>query len=110
MSRFDDTTVLITGGARGMGKLVARRSIARRAARVILWDIDEPALAATAGELRDLGGLIDTAVVDLADVGRRITDHVESHLRSVHAECLFDNFTRIDRGAIDGASEQLVKT
>ena len=70
MSRFDEATVLITGGARGMGKLVARRAIERRAGRVILWDIDGPGLATTADELRDLGGSVDTDVVDLADAGQ----------------------------------------
>jgi len=81
MSRFDEATVLITGGARGMGKLVARRAIQRRAGRVILWDIDGPGLAATADELRDLGGTIDTAVVDLADV-----DQIQTAAAKVLAE------------------------
>lgn len=81
MSRFNDATVLVTGGAKGMGKLIARRSIERRAGRVILWDIDEPALAATAEELRELGGTVDTDTVDLSDVGR-----IESGARNVLAE------------------------
>ena len=59
MSRFNEATVLVTGGASGMGKLFARGSIARAARRVILWDVDEPELAATAAELRHAGGVVD---------------------------------------------------
>ena len=39
-------TVLVTGAARGMGRLFVERAIAERARRVILWDVDEAALAA----------------------------------------------------------------
>lgn len=44
-------TVLVTGAAMGMGRLFVERAIAERARRVILWDVDEAALAATVTEL-----------------------------------------------------------
>jgi short-subunit dehydrogenase len=44
-------TVLVTGAAMGMGRLFVERAIAERARRVILWDVDEAALAATVAEL-----------------------------------------------------------
>jgi len=81
MSRFKDAIVLVTGGARGMGKLFARRSIERGAGRVILWDVDEQALAATADELRRAGGSVDADTVDLTDVSQ-----IEASARRVLAE------------------------
>ena len=44
-------TVLVTGAAMGRGRLFVERAIAERARRVILWDVDEAALAATVAEL-----------------------------------------------------------
>ncbi|MGP6178473.1 SDR family NAD(P)-dependent oxidoreductase [Microbacterium sp. A196] len=50
-----DALVLITGGARGMGELYARRAVAARARAVALWDIDEDAVTAVATELSKSG-------------------------------------------------------
>ncbi len=48
-------TVLITGGCSGIGKIMARRCLEKNAARVIIWDINEAAIAATLQELSPLG-------------------------------------------------------
>ncbi|QYM75854.1 SDR family NAD(P)-dependent oxidoreductase [Leucobacter luti] len=45
-------TVLITGAARGMGELYARRAAKEGAAAIALWDIDEARAEALAAELR----------------------------------------------------------
>lgn len=50
-----DALVLITGGARGMGELYARRAVAARARAVALWDIDEDAVTALATDLSRSG-------------------------------------------------------
>ena len=68
MTRFNGNTVLITGGALGMGKRIAERCIDERAARIVLWDIDEHALNATADELRARGGNVETGVVDVSSI------------------------------------------
>lgn len=47
--------VLITGAARGMGELYARRAVAARAESVSLWDIDEDAVTALATDLSRSG-------------------------------------------------------
>ncbi|WP_067855008.1 SDR family NAD(P)-dependent oxidoreductase [Nocardia shimofusensis] len=60
-------TVLVTGAARGMGKLFAERAVLERAVAVVLWDIDEPTLKETADELSGRGVRIHTRVVDIAD-------------------------------------------
>ena len=33
-------TVLVTGGAMGLGKLFAERAVIEHAAAVVLWDVD----------------------------------------------------------------------
>ncbi|MCB1281000.1 MAG: SDR family NAD(P)-dependent oxidoreductase, partial [Salinibacterium sp.] len=58
--------VVITGGAMGMGKLYAQRAVAEGAAHVVLLDVNEDALAATAFELEAAGGTVASYVVDLA--------------------------------------------
>lgn len=50
-----DALVLITGGARGMGELYARRAVAAHARAVALWDIDEDAVTALAADLSRSG-------------------------------------------------------
>ncbi|WP_040168063.1 SDR family NAD(P)-dependent oxidoreductase [Microbacterium gorillae] len=49
------STVLITGAARGMGELYARRAVAAGAARIALWDVDEATATALAAELSRSG-------------------------------------------------------
>lgn len=60
-------TVLITGAARGMGELYARRAASEGAARIALWDLDEDRLARLADELRGPATEIRGYTVDLAD-------------------------------------------
>lgn len=68
MQSVENTIVLITGAAMGMGRLYAERAIAERAAAVVLWDINGKALEETRRELGALGGNIHAYVVDLASV------------------------------------------
>lgn len=67
MKTVQDTIVLVTGAAMGMGKMYAQRAVAENAAHVVLWDINEDALAATADELRAAGGTVTTYLVDVSD-------------------------------------------
>jgi all-trans-retinol dehydrogenase (NAD+) len=58
MTALNGSTVLITGAASGIGRLMAIEALAR-GARVIAWDRDADALSALEG--------MDTAVVDVTD-------------------------------------------
>lgn len=51
-SVISGATVLITGAARGMGELYARRAAREGAAAILLWDIDGERLEVLAAELR----------------------------------------------------------
>ncbi len=62
MSGFRGKTVLITGSASGIGKIVARLTLERGAERVVLWDIDGDALHQTTEELSALGTVLSDTV------------------------------------------------
>jgi len=91
MTRLADGTVLITGGARGLGLLIAERCIRKGARRVILWDIDRQALAASAAELRVGEATVETAVVDISDVDRIEAAAQELLAVSGSVDILFNN-------------------
>ncbi len=59
-------TVLITGGARGMGELFARRAIAGGARAIALWDVDEAAATALAADLGRSGVDVRAYRVDVS--------------------------------------------
>ncbi len=51
MTTIAGTTALITGGASGIGRLIAER-LARKGARVVIWDLDPERTEAAADDLR----------------------------------------------------------
>lgn len=66
MTDFKDRIVLITGAARGIGYHLAKE-FAGVGARLIITDIDEPALRATAKELEERGANVEARTVDVTD-------------------------------------------
>ncbi|MBK0422438.1 SDR family NAD(P)-dependent oxidoreductase [Leucobacter sp. CSA2] len=61
------SSVLITGGARGMGELYARRAVAAGASAIALWDVDGDRARALAAELDRPATAVRAYVVDLGD-------------------------------------------
>jgi all-trans-retinol dehydrogenase (NAD+) len=80
MTSFAGKTVLITGAASGIGRLMALGA-ARRGATLVLWDIDEQPLELVAKEIENEGG---TAYAYVCDVGDRVA--VEQVADEVHRE------------------------
>lgn len=86
MNSVSGRIVLITGAARGMGRLYAERAVVEGAASVILLDVDAAALEATAAELRGASATGSGAVVpfvvdlssreDIAAVAERVRTEV----------------------------------
>lgn len=67
--RFSEKTVLVTGGAKGIGLATARR-FAAEGAKVALVDIDGPGLTAAQAELKDLAGDVMTVTADAGEPGQ----------------------------------------
>ena len=68
MTQLKNKTILITGGASGIGKIMSRLSL-ERDANVIIWDINTQNIENTLKELSDLGN-ISTYVVDVSNLGQ----------------------------------------
>ena len=68
MTKIANRSVLITGGAAGIGKLIAGKCLKQGAYKVILWDINEANLLDTKAYFATNGYDVMTEVVDVADV------------------------------------------
>lgn len=86
MTAITNRSILITGGASGIGKLMAKRCLEERAYKVILWDINEENLEKTKEEFKSQGYDIATYVVDVGNV-----DDVNAA-----AERVFDEIGTVD--------------
>jgi all-trans-retinol dehydrogenase (NAD+) len=66
MSEIRGKSVLITGGAQGLGRRTAELLLAAGAGTVVLWDIQRERVEQTAAEMRKSGGEVRTDVVDVS--------------------------------------------
>lgn len=66
MGIFEGQRAVVTGAATGIGRAVAMQ-LAGEGAKVALWDVNGPALAKTAEEIRASGATVVTQVVDVSD-------------------------------------------
>lgn len=64
-SRFEGKVALVTGAASGMGRATAAR-LASEGARVFGLDVNAQGLAETEAQVKEAGGSIQTAVVDIS--------------------------------------------
>lgn len=71
--KFNGKNILITGGASGLGRLIAIKAIEKQASSVLLWDINKDNLDRVVNELMANPGNISTKVkgqiVDVSDNG-----------------------------------------
>ncbi|MDG6939145.1 MAG: SDR family oxidoreductase [Nitrososphaerota archaeon] len=74
--KFDGKTVIVTGGAKGIGRVYSA-AFAERGASVCVADIDEGALRQTSEEIGKLGGRCHCVRTDVSD-----PDSVEKMVRS----------------------------
>ena len=79
--KLQNTNILITGGASGIGKIMGRFALEKGAKSLIIWDINPEALAATKSEFATLG-TVHTYTVNIAD-----SDAVISTYQRVKEEC-----------------------
>ena len=82
--QWQGRSVLVTGAASGIGRELARE-LARRGARLVLWDLDAAGLAAVADELRD-----DADVAKVGEGEGEDGDGDEDRAASVVVTCTVD--------------------
>lgn len=82
--------ILITGAAKGMGRLYAIKAL-EEGACVVLWDIDELALKETTSELKSFGGILKSYVVDISSTTsiNQAAEKVKAEIGSI--DILFNN-------------------
>jgi NAD(P)-dependent dehydrogenase (short-subunit alcohol dehydrogenase family) len=88
MDEFRDRVAVVTGGASGIGAAMAR-AFAQRGARIALADVDEAALARTAGELEAAGAAVLAVPTDVTrrDSVERLAREVTARFGAVHLIC-----------------------
>ena len=68
MKQLKDKIVLVTGGASGIGKIMVRLLL-ERAAKVIIWDINELKIAETISEFSNKGTILGFTI-DVSNVNQ----------------------------------------
>lgn len=92
MTKISRKTILITGGAGGIGKLMASRFLAKKAAHVVLWDINEEALNKTVAEFkRDGYHQVSAYKVDVANTKEVEKTATETMLEHGAIDILINN-------------------
>ena len=91
MSEIVGSTALVTGGASGIGELTGRLLLGQGLGRLVVWDIQDDALARLVGELTAAGNRVDgfrVDITDLAEVRRALDDMRE---RGIQVDLLVNN-------------------
>ena len=86
MTSFKNKTVLVTGAASGIGYLLGKKSLLKEAKHLIMWDVNEDQLFASASKLSSKGFSVSTNKVDVSDA---------EQVQSVAKEILKD-FGKVD--------------
>jgi all-trans-retinol dehydrogenase (NAD+) len=68
MTKISGKTVLITGGAAGIGKLMGESCLLKGATKLIIWDINEDTLNETAKEFSERGFKVSPYKVDVSNL------------------------------------------
>ena len=64
--RLDSRVAVVTGGAQGIGRAIAKR-LAEAGATVVIGDIDDGAAETAAEAIRSAGGVVTTRHLDVSD-------------------------------------------
>ena len=84
-------TVLITGGASGIGALMGERFLRAGAARLLVWDIDSAALSRTIDRLRAQGHEAEGRPIDITDLLQLQSAIADLSARAIDIDILVNN-------------------
>lgn len=91
MATFSGKTVLITGGAGGIGFLMGRKALERGAKHLIIWDINQDHLSIASETLSKEGYSVSTNQVDISDSEQVIETAMAILSEHSHIDMLFNN-------------------
>lgn len=91
MSVLRGKNILITGGARGIGALMAHEFLGRGAEGVTLWDLDRQALDQVAEKLGHFGARVTTQVVDVTEIAQMKSALLDLAAAKVSVDILVNN-------------------
>ena len=92
MTNFRNKTVLITGGANGIGKLLGQKSLKEGADKLIIWDINRALLDKTLEDFKSKGYQnVYTYQVDVSDVKSIESAATNVLLEIGNVDILFNN-------------------
>lgn len=72
MTKIKDKTILITGGAAGIGKIMGQKMLEKGASILIIWDINRELLKSTTKEFADRGFRVLPFELDVSDTAKVI--------------------------------------
>ena len=110
MTDFTNKVTLITGGARGLGRLVAQR-MAAKGSHVVLWDIAHKTLVNTGSEILAKGYKVTTYECDVSkrDMVYGLAERVKEEVGKV--DIIINNAAIVSgRPFLECSDEQLQRT
>ena len=107
--RFTDQVAIVTGGAQGLGRVIARR-IAEEGGSVVIADIQGERAERTAAQLRaELGAKVMSFAGDLSEVGVADRMVAQVHERYGRIDALVNNAAALIRLKLVDFSEDLMQ-
>ena len=105
LTSFQGRIAVVTGGGSGIGRALAR-ALAREGARVVVADVDAPAMAETVSGITVAGGDAVSLQTDVSDPGqvRALADRAFGHYGAVHILC--NNAGVVVHGGLETATHQ----
>ena len=91
MTKIKNKTVLVTGGANGIGKLIGEKCLKKGASKLIIWDINETLLQQVTTDLTKKGYEVHSYVVDVSDLNDIKTTAAEILAEIGTVDILFNN-------------------
>lgn len=88
---FSHKTVLITGGASGIGKIMGRKALERGASKLIIWDINRQGLEDTKRQFETLPGEVLIYKVDISNLHDILNTVAQLQETVTHIDVLINN-------------------